>query len=413
MVLTEKQKKDLHKSIAEYLISLGYENSLSAFCEEADCEKPTEVKGTTMMEKKWTSVVRLQRKVLDLESKVQTLETELASMPKRKTRKEGDEVPVAPARFSLTGHRSPVTAVIFHPVFSLLISASEDSTIKIWDYETGAFERTLKGHTNIVNDVAIENSGRLLASCSADLSVKLWDLEAFECTQTLMGHDHNVSSVAFFPSGDYLVSSSRDKTLRVWDVGTGYCVRTVSGHSEWVRRCLVSPDGSLLASCSNDHSIRLWNAKDYQCTADLRTHDHVVECLAFSPASANAILTSSAAVSAGFKGTAVEAKDGQFLASGGRDKLIKITHVPSQQTVLALAGHDNWVRAVVWHPCGKYLLSVSDDRSIRIWDLTQGRATKTLRDAHEHFVTALAFHPTAPLALTGSVDQTIKIWECK
>jgi len=52
--------------------------------------------------------------------------------------------------------------VIFHPVFSLMVSASEDASIKVWDFETGEYERTLKGHTDSVQDIAFDPSGKLL-----------------------------------------------------------------------------------------------------------------------------------------------------------------------------------------------------------------------------------------------------------
>jgi WD40 repeat protein len=38
-------------------------------------------------------------------------------------------------------------------------------------------------------------------------------------------------------------------------------------------------------------------------------------------------------------------------------------------TVLTLADHDNWVRQVMFHPDGRHLISISDDRSIKIWSL--------------------------------------------
>ena len=91
--------------------------------------------------------------------------------------------------------------VLFHPIFSVMISASEDATLKVWDFETGDYERTLKGHTDSVQDMAFDNAGKLLVSCAADMSIKLWDFTTYECTKTLMGHDHNVSSVAFVPTG--------------------------------------------------------------------------------------------------------------------------------------------------------------------------------------------------------------------
>merc|ERR1719206_593494 len=58
-----------------------------------------------------------------------------------------------------------------------MISGSEDATIKLWDFETGDYERTMKGHTDSVQDVALDKDGKLLASCSADMSVKLWDFQ--------------------------------------------------------------------------------------------------------------------------------------------------------------------------------------------------------------------------------------------
>lgn len=52
--------------------------------------------------------------------------------------------------------------VIFHPVFSLMVSSSEDATIKVWEFESGEYERTLKGHTDSVQDIAFDHHGKLL-----------------------------------------------------------------------------------------------------------------------------------------------------------------------------------------------------------------------------------------------------------
>ena len=68
-----------------------------------------------------------------------------------------------------------------------MVSSSEDATIKVWDYETGDFERTLKGHTDTVQDLAFDHTGNFLASCSADLTIRLWDFKGFECIKTLHG----------------------------------------------------------------------------------------------------------------------------------------------------------------------------------------------------------------------------------
>jgi WD40 repeat protein len=51
-------------------------------------------------------------------------------------------------------------------------------------------------------------------------------------------------------------------------------------------------------------------------------------------------------------------------------------------------GHDNWVRGLIFHPGGKYILSASDDKTLRIWDIKNKRNHKTL-EAHTHFVTSI------------------------
>lgn len=100
-----------------------------------------------------------------------------------------------------------------------------------------------------------------------------------------------------------------------------------------------------------------------------------------------------------------------FLASGSRDKSIKIWEAKSGRCLLSLVGHDNWVTDLCFHPNGKFLLSVSDDKSMRVWDLSVGRCSKKLLNIHTHFVTTIAIKQKA--VVTGSVDQTIKVWNCR
>jgi WD40 repeat protein len=100
-----------------------------------------------------------------------------------------------------------------------------------------------------------------------------------------------------------------------------------------------------------------------------------------------------------------------YLASGSRDKTIKIWEAKSGKCLITLVGHDNWVTDVVFHPTGKFLLSVSDDKSLRAWDLHTGRCIKKMLNIHSHFVTSIAIKQKT--VVTGSVDQTIKVWTCR
>ncbi|RKO84419.1 WD40-repeat-containing domain protein [Blyttiomyces helicus] len=294
-------------AVLDYLTTTGLPETAAALRKEAglsDYNPDGKQRYSGLLEKKWTSVIRLQKKVgahgqliMELEGKLSALSSELSTGPPRKSASSADWIPRPPERKTLMGHKSPVTRVAFHPVFMILASASEDATIKIWDSETGEFERTLKGHTKAVQDVAFDSKGNLLVSCSMDLSVKVWDTQnEYTCIRTLHGHDHSVSSVVFTPSGDSILTASRDRTIKVWEVASGYCTKTISGHSDWVRSAMPSDDGRLMATCSNDQSVRVWDLSSGECKGEMRGHEHVVECVAFAPTTATAAIRTLAGV---------------------------------------------------------------------------------------------------------------------
>lgn len=422
-MLSDRQKEELHKSILDYLHSQNFNDAFNALRTESstDYTPDPKAKYAGLLEKKWTSVIRLQKKIMELENRNAQLQEELSAAPARRSGSQTDWLPRAPARHVLTGHRSPVTRVTFHPVFSVLVSASDDASIKVWDWETGELERTLKGHTKAVKDVDFDSKGNILVSCSSDLTIRLWDTNNnYVHTKTLYGHDHVVSSVKFLPGDAFVVSASRDKTIKVWDVANAHCVKVFSGHDDWVRYIQPSDDGRLLASCSNDHTARIWDAQSGETKLELRGHDNAVEVVAFAPVAAYTSIRELAGLAA----TEKSKLPGAFLATGARDKTVKIWDSSTGQVLRTLAGHDNWVRALVFHPSGKFLLSGCDDKTIRVWELNSGRCVKTV-EAHGHFVGTMAWgratlggegangesdQKRVNVLATGSEDQSVKVW---
>ena len=105
---------------------------------------------------------------------------------------------------------------------------------------------------------------------------------------------------------------------------------------------------------------------------------------------------------------------GRYLVSGSRDRTIKLWDLEKSTCVLTLKGHTNWVRSVVFHPGGQFIISASDDKTIRVWDLTkQGECVRVIDNAHDLFVSAIDIPKRLPLFASGGVDNMVKVWEMK
>ena len=101
--------------------------------------------------------------------------------------------------------------------------------------------------------------GQTIASASNDTTVKLWNISTGKETKTLQGHSGQVNSISFSPDGRTITSASTDGTVKLWDIATGREITTLEGHSQGVISVSFSPDGKTIASASGDGTVILWN----------------------------------------------------------------------------------------------------------------------------------------------------------
>jgi platelet-activating factor acetylhydrolase IB subunit alpha len=426
MSLTSRQQELLNLSILSHLIDSGLSRTAQAFEEETGLFALDAQEQSGILPKKWVSVARLQKKTFDLEAQVRKLEDELRDGRSGEWRDEGDStaqsvlgkrggglgrssrpfLPAYPEKHTLHGHRLPVSCVCFHPDFSLLATSSQDASIKLWDYESGEFERSLKGHTDAVQFIAPSDSGRLLASCSADLTVKIWDFQSlFTCVKTLRGHQHNVSCCCFVHGNEgKVISCSRDGSIRLWELERGVCVKILKGHEGWVRFVDTSQDGRFAVSCGDDRTVRVWELATGVCKCILRGHTHVVQCVVFALCGS----TKSISSSFGIPSTS------QIVMSCGRDKNVILWNASEERILAKFDGHLNWVRQCIFHPLRpEYIITCGDDGVIRAFELSSQRCVKRIEDAHRPFALSIAFSARSALIASGGEDMLVKIWPTK
>ena len=309
------------------------------------------------------------------------------------TQDEGPESAAVPTGFTLRctlrGHTKWIGRIAWSPDGRLLATPGADSTVRVWDTDTGQSVRILERHAGTVFGVAWSPDGRLLSSGGLDSTVRVWDVGTGQLVRTLEGHTEIVYGVSWSPDGRLLASCGGDKTVRVWDAGTGHPVRTLAGHTERVFEVSWSPDVGLLASCGGDKTVRVWDAGTGHPIRTLAGHTGSVIGVSWSP-------------------------DGRLLASGGSDQTVRIWEADTGQLVRTLEGHTNDVKSVSWLSDGKVVASKSEDGTVRLWRretwAEAGRLTEPSNSSG--WPPGLAFHPArAVLATLGEDERVVRIWD--
>ena len=308
-------------------------------------------------------------------------------------------------------HASVIQDFAFSPDDSLLSTASQDGTTKIWRLSPDGADllMTLSGHTAQVDDVIFSPDGAYVATASRDGTVRIWDITPSGASEwfALAGHTDMAYRFVLTPDGKYLATASRDGTAKVWDLESGKELFAVTGHGSSLFGVDISVDGSLLATAGYDNTAKIWK-------------------LNLSPGAASAELlrtisghADAPAVGALFPGITSVAfnPDATKLATGGADGMAIVWEVKTGRKLFSVQAHPdrNGITRLIFSPDGKYLATATDEPSplAKIWDATSGEEISTFSGhSQTNQLFGMAFSPDGERVVTAG-REGVKIWDAR
>jgi WD40 repeat protein len=342
-----------------------------------------------------------------------------------------------------------VLSVAVSPDGRRALSGGQDPAVRLWDLSTGKLIREFHGHPATVNSVAFFGDGRRAVSAGfGDNVIRVWDVETGKEIQRCEGHTAPVYSVAVSPEGRQILSGGEDRTVRLWDEATGKEVRRFDGPSRFIESVAFSPDGRRALAGGHDAVAWVWDVDTGHLVARLDGHEGMIAAVAFT-ADGSRALTVVGATQGGSSPRGVmrlwDVESGRLLAgvapadspglwslavrpggqqalTGGADGRLRLWRLPppAESTparpqefvgpVRSFEGHTDHPEALAVTRDGRWALSGSKDRTVRLWDLPTGRELKRFQ-GHEDEVSDVAISDDGRLAVSASLDRTVRIWD--
>jgi serine/threonine protein kinase len=285
----------------------------------------------------------------------------------------------------LTASAGSVWSVAFDPSSETVAMATEDGSVRLWDWKTQSVRATLKAHSGLVWHSRYSPTGDYLATTGDDGSLKIW-LKGEVQPQHMFSSTNALRGLAISHDGRLIYAGSRDGNLYKISLDSAEQPEPVKREHS-IYTVALSPDGQTLAVAGSDKTVYLLDTEKFQTKLELDKHAGSVYGLAFH-------------------------QEGHRLASVGWDQTIRIWNTDSGELVNEWPGQSDDLWAVAYSPDGTKLATAGQDGSVKLWNAETGTLLATYL-GHGKTVHTVAFNHAGTMLISGGRDGSARIWPVK